>query len=426
MTSGLAAIVRDHKAGHSVGITSVCSAHPLVLEAAMRQACADETPVLIEATSNQVDQFGGYTGMNPAQFRRFCEERADRVGLPREALILGGDHLGPNAWQHLDARTAMGHAEDLVVAYVEAAYEKIHLDCSMRCADDPEVLTDTIVARRAARLLAAAERAADRVGRGGMTRYVVGTEVPVPGGAHEELVGLVPTAPEAARATIAAHRAEFAAAGLDACWPRVMALVVQPGVEFDHLKVVDFDPAAVTALKTVLNDEPTLVFEAHSTDYQRPAALAALVENHWAVLKVGPGLTFALREALFALERIEEELVTTAQRSRLRAVVDEEMVAAPGYWRSYYDGTPAEQALARAYSYSDRMRYYWPNPRIAAAQERLLANVASVAIPLPVLAQYLPLQYERVRDGALALDPKELVIDHVRDALRPYAAATRA
>ena len=62
-------LVERHRAGEHVGITSVCSAHPLVLRAALEHAAQTGTVVLIEATSNQVDQDGGYTGMRPADFR---------------------------------------------------------------------------------------------------------------------------------------------------------------------------------------------------------------------------------------------------------------------------------------------------------------------------------------------------------------------
>ena len=53
---------------------------------------------------------------------------------------------------------------------------------------------------------------------------------------------------------------------------------------------------------------PGLVFEAHSTDYQPPESLSRLVIDGFAILKVGPGLTFALREALYALDEIAAAL----------------------------------------------------------------------------------------------------------------------
>jgi len=417
--------VETHREGVGLGVYSVCSAHPWVLEAAMLQAFDDGDYVLVEATSNQVDQFGGYTGMTPAAFRDFVHRVADGVGLPRERIVLGGDHLGPNRWQDLPAAEAMARAEDLVAAYVRAGYVKIHLDCSMSCADDPTPLTDEITSERSARLAKVAEAACPRGGQP-WPLYVVGTEVPVPGGAHEAIVELTPTDADGARATLAAHRAAFEALGLQDAWSRVIGLVVQPGVEFDHLRVVDYDRSRTGRLRAVLDDYPGLVFEAHSTDYQTAENLRALVEDHWAILKVGPGLTFALREALFALARIEDDLVDPSERSRLIEVIDERMVAEPESWAAYYEGTAREVRLARRFSYSDRMRYYWPDPVIEAAVDLLIDNLRTTGVPLPMLSQHLPEQYSRVRRGELAPDPRSIVVDHVRDALRPYGAACRA
>ena len=419
----LDAVVRSHTGDRPAGITSVCSAHPLVIEAALRQGAADGSPVLIEATSNQVDQFGGYTGLRPADFRGLVEGIAERVGLPMADVVLGGDHLGPNRWRGEPADTAMARAEDLTRAYVAAGYTKLHLDCSYPCADDGGALAPEVMAARAARMLVAAEDEAARVGLAGELRYVIGTEVPVPGGADHEISGLAPTTLESARATLEHHKAAFAAVGHDDAWPQVLALVVQPGVEFDHLRVFDYDPDATRSLRTALDDEPAIVFEAHSTDYQTEAALAALVVDGWGVLKVGPGLTFAMREALFALAAIEAELLPDDACSRLPAVVEARMLARPEHWQGYYPGTPDEQALARRYSYSDRMRYYWPDPDIEHAVATLLENLTRREIPDPLLSAFLPVQYGRVRTGSLPRTPRELVIDRVRDVLRTYAAA---
>ncbi|WP_062009093.1 D-tagatose-bisphosphate aldolase, class II, non-catalytic subunit [Streptomyces hygroscopicus] len=423
MQSPLDEVVRSQKAGQPQGITSVCSAHPLVIEAAVLQARETGGHVLVEATSNQVDQYGGYTGMRPADFRDLVHGIAAESGLPLDRVVLGGDHLGPNRWRALPPDEAMERAGALVAAYAAAGFTKIHLDCSFPCAGDAVPLTDEVVADRAARLIRVAE---DTVGpeRADRIRYVIGTEVPTPGGAHETLGTLLPTTPEAARTTLEQHRKAFAQHGVAGVWPRVMALVVQPAVEFDHLRVVDYRRELTEELRGVLDDEPAMVFEAHSTDYQTAEALAALVEDHWAVLKVGPGLTFALREALFALAAIEDELVPAAERSRLPEVVEQRMLAEPAMWEDYYPGSAAEQRLARRYSYSDRLRYYWPDPEIEAAQARLLHNLTALHIPLPLLSAHLPHQYARVRRGELAARPRDLAVDHVRDVLRDYDRAS--
>ena len=423
MTRPLMDMVQRQKRGEPVGLTSVCSAHPLVLEAAVLQARDTGGYVLVEATSNQVDQTGGYTGMRPDDFRELVHGIAGRCGLPLDRVVLGGDHLGPNRWRSLPAEEAMQHAEVLVAAYVAAGFTKIHLDCTFSCADDPTPITDDLAADRAARLIRVAEDTATSGGRVSELRYVIGTEVPVPGGAHVTLEELQPTSAGAARATLRRHRQAVTELGLNDVWPRIMALVVQPGVEFDHLRVVDYQRERTAELREVLDDEPNMVFEAHSTDYQTVEALTALVEDHWAVLKVGPGLTFALREALFALAAMEEELVAEADRSHLREVLERRMLADPSQWEGYYPGNAEQQRFACRYSYSDRLRYYWPDPEVRSAQERLLANLGSLELPLPLISAHLPEQYARIRRAELAAQPQAMVIDHVRDVLRAYASA---
>jgi D-tagatose-1,6-bisphosphate aldolase subunit GatZ/KbaZ len=413
-------LVREHKAGRPAGIASVCSAHPLVLEAALRAGAAAHRPVLIEATSNQVNQYGGYTGMTPPDFRDFAAGLARRAGLAPELLLLGGDHLGPNCWQDLPAAEAMARAEQLIADYVAAGFRKIHLDCSMSCADDERPLAETEVARRAARLCQVAEQAWARAG-GAAPVYVIGTEVPVPGGAHEDLDTLAVTRPEAAAATLEAHRAAYGALGLAATWPRVIALVVQPGVEFDHHKVIDYRPEAARALSRSIESQPGLVFEAHSTDYQAPAALRALVHDHFAVLKVGPGLTFALREALWGLDDIAREL--DPQRGPgLKRVVLQAMRREPRHWRSYYTD-PARQGLDLQFSLSDRIRYYWARPEVASACDALLARLGGRPLPLTLLSQYLPRQFEAVRAGQLENDARALALAGVSQVLVHYAQA---
>lgn len=407
-------------AGRRVGMYSVCSAHPLVIEAAMLQARDDGTELLVEATCNQVNQQGGYTGMQAADFVRFVQDIATRIGFDVRQLIFGGDHLGPNPWRDLPAEQAMALAEALLRSYAAAGFRKLHLDASMRCADDPAVLEDSVMAQRAARLCSAAESVAP-----GQAVYVVGTEVPVPGGAAEELEHLQVTTPQAARHTLETHQTAFAAAGLGDAWKRVIALVVQPGVEFDHTHVVDYQPQHARALSAFRQTQDGLVFEAHSTDFQRADLLDQLVQDGFAILKVGPGLTYALREALYALELLERELLPARDCSQLRARVEAEMLSHPKDWAAYYAGDPQQQARLRAFSYSDRVRYYWGRPDVVQAVQQLLDNLSRVPIPENLLGQYLPSQYAAYRRGQCTLDARDLLLHSVREVLRPYARACR-
>lgn len=413
-------LVERHQRGDAAGIASVCSAHPIVIEATLRHALRVGAPlVLFEATCNQVNQDGGYTGMVPADFVRFVHGIADAVGVDRARIALGGDHLGPNPWTALPADAAMDKAETMVGGYIAAGFRKIHLDCSMACAGDPVPLPEATIVERAVRLCRAAEAAHARAG-GEPPVYVIGTEVPVPGGATEAIEGLEVTAPDAALATIAAHRDAFAAAGLDDAWTRVIASVVQPGVEFDHHEVVDYAPDAARALSDAITQVPGMVFEAHSTDYQTRAALQALVRDHFAILKVGPGLTFALREALWALDAIERETVPEGERARLREVAHARMQAQPAHWRRYYHAQGHQLDLDLSYSLSDRIRYYWPDPEIERARERLFDNLRRHPPSIALLGQYLPHALHALRNGRATRDPHALVMAHVTTVLDDY------
>ncbi len=415
-------LAHRHRAGEAVGIYSVCSAHPLVLSAALQHALAAGGHALIEATSNQVNQDGGYTGRRPAGFRDLVWAMADEIGIPRERVLLGGDHLGPNCWQNQPAKAALGRAAAMVREYVSAGFRKIHLDCSMSCADDPRALSDETIAERSAVLCAEAEDAWRRAG-GEAPVYVIGSEVPVPGGAQERLTALAVTEPQDARATIAAHRTAFLQQGLNAAWERAIALVVQPGVEFGHDAVIEYQPENARALSAALVREPRFVFEAHSTDYQTAEALAALVRDHFAILKVGPALSFALREAVWALDRIEREWLGERRSSGVRGALLAAMRADPSHWRKYYHGEGRALELQLEYSLSDRIRYYWPLPAVESAMARLAETFTAAAPPLALLRQYLPSAHDAVRRGEIGTSLQSLVVHHIRQVLADYSSA---
>jgi D-tagatose-1,6-bisphosphate aldolase subunit GatZ/KbaZ len=304
----------------------------------------------------------------------------------------------------------------------------------MPCADDQveqnQSLSDEIVSARAADLCKAAEEA-HRALAGSATPpvYVIGTEVPIPGG---EQLGC--QAPKVTRTkdlarTLHVAKAAFQARGLEAAWQRAVAVVVQPGVEFGDTSVFSYDPREARQLSRFATRNWTGVYEAHSTDYQTSSALGQMVKDHFAILKVGPWLTFAFREAAFGLEAIEREWLSARGNvtlSRVQQTLEEAMVENPAHWSSYYHGDEAALQFARKYSYSDRARYYWPQPAVSAALKKLIANLTAHPAPVSVLSQFLPRQAEAVRAGMLANLPTELIRHKILEVIDQYAGACGA
>jgi D-tagatose-1,6-bisphosphate aldolase subunit GatZ/KbaZ len=421
-------LIDRNRQGQVVGVYSVCSAHPWVLEAAMRQAQEDGSLLCLESTSNQVNQEGGYTGYTPLQFVQYLHTIARRTQFSTDRLLLGGDHLGPYPWRAESAASALQKARALVQSCVSAGYVKIHLDASMACVDDgARHLTDPVVSERAAELCKAAEESSrERPSGSPALLYVIGTEVPAPGGETVEGQPPRPTTVDQVEKTLECFKAAFLARGLKEAWERVIALVVQPGVEFGDTIVFDYDRKVAEPLSRGLPSVPALVYEAHSTDYQKASALRDMVGDHFAILKVGPWLTFAFREAVFALSAVEREWLGARRGtnlSKVREALEAAMIRNPSHWKSYYPPQEPEAQFARKYSFSDRCRYYWPDPSVQKELEVLIANLSASEIPLTLLSQFLPQQYESVRAGEVANSPKDLIANRIRQVLRVYSAA---
>jgi D-tagatose-1,6-bisphosphate aldolase subunit GatZ/KbaZ len=417
------ALITANKRGEKKGIYAICSAHPLVLEAAIIQAKNDNSVLLIEATANQVNQYGGYTGMLPADFIAFVKSLALQLNFNPEQLIFGGDHLGPVCWCNETAASAMIKAEQLIRCFVAAGFKKIHLDTSMRCADDETILADSIVAERAAQLCLIAENTA--ISHFGVSDlvYVIGTEVPPPGGANEKISTLEVTKTTHVAETLSLHEKSFYNKELESAWQRVVGLFVQPGVEFDNTQVFDYDTKKAQQLKSFISMIDGIAFEAHSTDYQNAQAYHDLISDHFAILKVGPELTFALREALLALSQIEQQLFPIQQQSHLQSLIEQNMLNKPEHWQRFYQVDNDLQLLYRQFSYSDRVRYYWGDPNVMKAVDTLFSNLSAVDLPLPLLSQYLPIQYQAIRNAQLKKDAKSIVIHHIMQVTNRYAQA---
>ncbi len=414
MADVLRQIIARNRAGMRAAIPSVCSAHPDVLRASLRLAQRLDRAVVIEATSNQVNQDGGYTGMNPAGFIHFVNSLADETQTDRDRIVFGGDHLGPQAWRKLPAEQAMDKARVMVADYAAAGFTKIHLDCSEGCAGEPAQLTDAQTVPRAADLARVAVAVRPDL------LFVVGTEVPPPGGARDEDHTDIPaTTPAAARATLDAHMQAFADIG------EIGGLVVQPGVEFSPMSVHHLPMSRDPGLKAAIAHHPGVCLEAHSTDYQHAAVFPRLAELGFAFQKVGPALTFAYRRAVYALDQLRADAGWS--EPVIRPEMERIMLASPAYWQGHYHGNAASVRLQRHYGLADRIRYYWPQAGAQKVVARLLADLDNRALPTPLLWQHFAPQ---VLDRAAVIGgplPQALIAAQIELALDPYFfAADRA
>lgn len=412
-------LIKEQKGGSDKAICSICSANEFVLEAAMEDGRDNGLMVLIEATANQVNQFGGYTGMKPSDFMAFVHRIAAKVGFDENRLIIGGDHLGPLTWKNEDEATAMEKAEELVRKYVAAGFSKIHLDTSMRLADDSttERLSDETIARRAARLCVAAEAGDAK------PVYVIGSEVPVPGGATENEDSIAVTSPEDLKSTLDAFKKAFDDKGLGDAWNRVVAVVVQPGVEFADNTIIKYEPEKAQKLISYAKSLEGIVLEGHSTDYQPKVALDSMRQDGIGILKVGPALTFALREALFALEDMERILYPFSPMggySYFRDVLEGKLMSDEKYWKSYYHGSEQDIAYARKFSLSDRCRYYLDDETIKASIDRLIVNINAVELPFGLISQYFPEQKDKVLTQKDKTTAQMLIKDRIKDVIKTY------
>ena len=414
---------------------SVCSSNTLVLEATIRRAARTGLPVLVEATANQVNQNGGYTGLHPSDFAAQLDELCRRYGTERDLVIFGGDHLGPYPWRNLQADQAMEAAERLVREFVAAGAKKIHLDASMGLGGDDSPSPEAeLVANRAVTLCAAAEDEYSRLKAHGEhfqppPVYVIGTEVPVPGGAVGDGDFIQnggsdfphPTSSESLLETIDQHEKAFIEAGLGDAWRRVIAVVVQPGMEFGSGIVHPYKREKIAELKKTVAKRSSLFFEGHSTDYQSDGALRALVEDRFIFLKVGPALTFALREALIGLSYIEA-LVSGDGQNRIELALLRIMKSNDKYWKDYY---PKDEKPLLLYSLSDRVRYYWDTPEMRLEIERLFSVLQNYDLMPGLISQYLP-RFGGPHNIAIlprSITPRELALAAVDAELARYEIA---
>ena len=429
MKNRIQELVELYKIGEPVALPSYCTGNKRVIEAILSYYKDTQDYVLLEATSNQVNQFGGYTGRKPADYKNMVFSLAEKVGMDAKRILLGGDHLGPLIWCNEPEKEAMSNAVELVKMFVAAGYQKIHLDTSMKLGDDPadQPLSRDKVAQRGALLFKACEETFAELRRRQPDAvhpvYIIGSEVPIPGGASgEEIEDARVTKVEDLMATIQAYEREFQKQGINDAFDHIMGIVVQPGVEYDNDSVVEFDPDKAKNLAAAIRTQQYMVFEGHSTDYQTPEKLKEMAQNGVFVLKVGPALTLAYREALRGMENILHAL---QGYQGLTTKLLEAMDVDNHNWLTHYHKSHP-LVVYQKYSFSDRCRYYLDVRGVNQEIGHLKELFDGTDIPLFLVHQYLPLQYYKLRNHEIPLSFDAIVNDMVGLVLDNYRYAAGA
>lgn len=378
MTNHLLQIVRAVRQQIGPAIPAVASVLPDVIAAGLRQAREHGLPALIEAPAEEVNQFGGHSGLTPADFAALVQDVAHSHGLDAVPLILGADGLGPGLWPGLDPSAAMTHAERMVADFAAAGFNRLQF----HALDAPGI----------ARLVSVAETHAP-------PRHPPVYALPAGGDPASSV-----TSPEDLAEALTRHEAAFAEADLAGAWRRVHTMSVRFGMGFTPAHVERFDIEQPDQLSAVLRDHDRIALEAEAVDYQSARVCADLTRRNVAVLKLGPSLSFAWREALYGLSHVHAWSEGGPHISeRMEAL----MLADPAMWQQDGRGPAGHSRLLRHFGFTDRIRHYWS--KAGAELAALCDSMEASGLHLPLLLQYLPPE-TLARAARLDLAPAQAIL----------------
>ena len=279
-------------------LPSFCTSNIDVIKTILYFCNVKKLPCLIESTSNQVNQHGGYTKKNPKIFVKEILNLKKKIGFNSKNFFLGGDHLGPLPWKHKKKSIAIKNSISLINEYLDQNYCKIHIDTSIRCKDDKYIDNEKVLNR--SNEILNNFRIKKKIKK---KFLVLGTEVPLAGSGDNKK--LIPTNKKQISTEVLNIKKMFKKIGLK---NKFFGLVIEPGMKYGHstIKKPNFTNFADKRNISIKNN---FFYEAHSTDYQPNEVLKQLVKNNFKFLKVGPELTYNYSRSLFFMENIEKKKI---------------------------------------------------------------------------------------------------------------------
>jgi len=361
----IGAIILMKKNWFKKPLPSFCTSNFDVIKIILIYAKIYRLSVLIECTSNQVNQFGGYSGLKPKEFYKKIILLSKKIQLNRKYIIFGADHLGPLPWKNLNKKNAFKNAEKLLKSISKEKFEKIHLDTTIVCGNEKKLNLDKVRSRFFELFKSIPKKKLKNI------YLVAGSEVPYAGGGDfkENISKLKDVQNDYSIYNSIINQKKSK--------KREFALVIEPGMSFTNDKI--FKPNFKN-LKNIskFSKKKNIFFEAHSTDYQRMDVLKKLVKSNFKFLKVGPELTFKYHQSLKLMLDLEKRYTPIYFRSNLNNELNKIMKKKNKYWKDYYKGSTSKINFLKFNSLLDRVRYYWNHSSVDRSKEKLFKNIDRV------------------------------------------------
>ena len=341
-------------------IPSFCTSNKEVLNSIMVFAKIYNLPLLIETTSNQVNQFGGYSKLTPRKFYNKIMKMTERFNLNKNRVRIGADHLGPLPWAKKNEKIAIKNSIRLFRDCVKTGFKKIHIDTGMNLKNDRKLNKNIIIERCRKIYFSCTTDKFKKID------FIFGTEVPAAGGSKK--FKLMQTSLDSIKDDVKEYKK----------LRKNFSLVIEPGLSFTNNKAYKLNMVSFKK-KLKFSKKLKFFYEAHSTDYQSLGSLKKLVNNNFLYLKVGPEMTYSFMRAVLFLEKLEKKYFFS-KISNIRKIISLEMDKKNIYWKDYYKGNIRKKEFLKFYSLLDRSRYYWTNKKVLSSLTILKKNVNSIKI----------------------------------------------
>ena len=341
-------------------LPSFCTSNTDVIKSILFFCHIKKLPCLIECTSNQVNQYGGYTNKTPQNFMKEISNIRKEINFDKKKLFLGGDHLGPLPWKKQNKAAAIKKSISLINDFLKQNFCKIHIDTSIKCKNDKYINSDIIFYRTNQILNNESIKKKIR-----NKFLVIGTEVPLSGSGDSKKI--IKTNIKQIKAEVLKFRKILKKLKLK---NNLFGLVIEPGMKYMHSSIKKPNFTNFSKKKHI-SKKNNFVYEAHSTDYQSKTILKQLVKNNFKFLKVGPELTYNYSRALFFMENVEIKFFKI-KNSNFKKTIFSTMLKNKKYWDGYYEKKKFKLFLN---SKLDRMRYYFNTKSVANSIEVLKKNI---------------------------------------------------